>query len=343
MALFVDGLNEVKSQNVVYEICDDCKSGKATTAPRKLRAQCRCGQIGDLLHAYLVGPITPTSLGAAEYMLTVLDDASAASWVGFLKFNSDCATALKRIIMTHIKNRAQRIVLRMRSDRVEFINDILSALFTEYGITHDFTAPYSPESNGKAARHNRTLVKRARTLLAELEEINGTAHKALWAEAMNTTNYIRNRVLNKGTGEHFGHKTPYEILFGRKPNIANIRIFGTKVHVLRSPQFKGNQFDSNTLRGIHVGYSAGNTYRVFLPDSNGIMISRDVTFAEALITDDSSTDINSFPVQPTAVLEGSFSEETVSEHDQESSHTDLLISDGPGNQDQQITTENVTD
>lgn len=282
----VDGLEEVKSQNVVYNICDECKSGKATAAPHKPQHHNYARDIGDLLHADLVGPVMPTSLGGSSYILVVLDDASAASWVAFLKQKSDCPALLKRII-TSVKNRTKRMILGLRSDRGgEFINETLQEFFAENGINHEFTAPYSPQSNGKAERLNRTLRERARSLLSELEEINGTEYKNLWAEAVHTANYIRNRVLNKGTADHFGSKTPFEILFGRKPNIGNVRIFGTKVHVLRPPPQKGNKFDSKTWRGIHVGYSSGNAYRVFLPESKNIIISRDVTFAEELVTRD---------------------------------------------------------
>lgn len=73
------------------------------------------------------------------------------------------------------------------------MNDALQGFFGERGISHELTAPYSPESNAKAQRLNRTI-QRARTVLAELEEINGVVYKELWAEAVHNANFIRNRV-----------------------------------------------------------------------------------------------------------------------------------------------------
>lgn len=288
----VDGLDEAKSQNVVYEICDEGKSGKATAAPHKSSQYSQIKNDGDLLHADLVGPITPISLGRAAYILTVTDDASTASLVAFLKLKSHCTNALKKIIMT-VSNQTKRSVMNLRSDRGgEFINEVLADFFTEHGIAHEFTAPYLPESNGKTERLNRILVERARCHLAKLKNINGMEHKNLWAEAIHTANYVWNRLLNKGTGEQYGYKTPYEILVGRKPNIAMIRIFGTRVHSLRRPPLKGNKFHSKTVKGIHFGYNSGNAYRIFLPESNSVFISRDVTFVEELVIDEGGTDID---------------------------------------------------
>ena len=49
---------------------------------------------------------------------------------------------------------------------------------------------------------------------------------------------------------------------------------------MKTPNQMGNKFDSKTWKGIHVGYEAGNAYRIFLPSSNKIVISRDVTFID---------------------------------------------------------------
>ena len=250
--------------------------------------------VGELIHTDLVGNISPISYGGSEYILTVLDDASGGSWVAFLKRKSDTAKAFIKILQ-FIKNKSNGPILRVRSDRgSEYFSEFLQDYFSAGGITHEPTASYSPESNGKAERLNRTLVERARTIITELTEINGAdeeEYKKLWAEAVNTANYIRNRVLNKGTASHFGKITPYQILFRRKPDISNIRIFGSQVHVLKTPRHRAGKFDSKTLHGIHVGYDAGNAYRIFVPATKELIISRDVTFKEHLVNNSNEISI----------------------------------------------------
>ena len=64
-----------------------------------------------------------------------------------------------------------------------------------------------PIPQNKAERLNRTLIERSRAIMAELNAIHPNLDQSvryLWAEAVHTVNYVRNRVLNKGTASHFG-------------------------------------------------------------------------------------------------------------------------------------------
>ena len=51
------------------------------------------------------------------------------------------------------------------------------------------TVGYAPQQNGIAERKNRSLVAAARTMLDDAK-----LPKCWWAEAVNTANYIQNRV-----------------------------------------------------------------------------------------------------------------------------------------------------
>lgn len=86
------------------------------------------------------------------------------------------------------------------------------------------SAAYNPQQNGRAERENRTLVDHARCMMYA----KGLP-KELWAEALNTTVYILNRI--PMTGED---KTPYEKWFSKKPSIKHLRVFGTTCFLFRS-------------------------------------------------------------------------------------------------------------
>jgi len=47
---------------------------------------------------------------------------------------------------------------------------------------------------------------------------------SFWAEAINTTVYLKNRSPTK----YLEHKTPFEALYGFKPKVSHLRIFGCK-------------------------------------------------------------------------------------------------------------------
>nr|GFB49700.1 ribonuclease H-like domain-containing protein [Tanacetum cinerariifolium] len=60
------------------------------------------------------------------------------------------------------------------------------------GIKKEFSVPRTPQQNGIAERKNRTLIKAARTLLANL-----LLSIPFWAEAVNTACYVQNQNNNK--------------------------------------------------------------------------------------------------------------------------------------------------
>nr|GFA99791.1 retrotransposon protein, putative, unclassified [Tanacetum cinerariifolium] len=92
---------------------------------------------------------------------------------------------------------------------------------TEYyeriGIFHQKKVPRTPKQNGVVERRNRTLVEATRTML-----IFSKALMFLWAEAVATACYTQNRSLIHT--RH--HKTPYELVHNKKPDLTFFRVFG---------------------------------------------------------------------------------------------------------------------
>nr|GFA57521.1 hypothetical protein [Tanacetum cinerariifolium] len=88
----------------------------------------------------------------------------------------------------------------------EFKNADLNQFCGLKGIKREFSVPRTPQQNGIADKKNRTLIKAAKTLLADL-----LLPIPFWAEAVNTACYVQNRVLV--TKPH--NKTPYELLHGK--------------------------------------------------------------------------------------------------------------------------------
>ena len=82
-------------------------------------------------------------------------------------------------------------ILSIRSDHgIEFKNSQFEKFYSEHGISHNFSAPRTPQQNGIIERRNRTLEEMACTMLCE-----NNLPRYFWAEAMNTACYILNRAL----------------------------------------------------------------------------------------------------------------------------------------------------
>ena len=83
---------------------------------------------------------------------------------------------------------------------------------------------YTPQQNGVAKRDNRTLVEGARTLLHSKTFLP----LRLWAEAVNCVVYTLNRSLSSSCPA----VTPFETWFYRKPDVSNLRPFGSEFYVM---------------------------------------------------------------------------------------------------------------
>ena len=116
----------------------------------------------------------------------------------------------------------------------EYVGKEFKRYLMSQQIDHEETDAESPEQNGVAERLNRTLMDKARAMVAD----TGLS-KGFWAEAVNTANYLRNRSPCQSLR---GHITPYEAWHGKKPDIAHLRTFSCIVYA-RIPDRKRIKLD----------------------------------------------------------------------------------------------------
>ena len=95
-----------------------------------------------------------------------------------------------------------------------------------------------------------------------------------WEEAINTAVYLKNRSPTKC----LGFKTPFEALFGFKPAVSHLRIFGSKAYA-HIPKADRKKLDPKALKCIFVGYGTEfKAYKLFNPVTHKVFASRDVIF-----------------------------------------------------------------
>lgn len=96
----------------------------------------------------------------------------------------------------------------------------------------------------------------------------------MWAEAFSTACYLRNMSPSLQRTQ-----TPAELLWGIKPSVKHLRVFGCRAYV-HVPMELRHKLAAVSLRGRLVGYSlTAKAYRVLL-DSGKVVISRNVVFDE---------------------------------------------------------------
>lgn len=96
----------------------------------------------------------------------------------------------------------------------------------------------------------------------------------VWAEAVNTANYIRNRCPTTA----LNGLIPFTLWKGKKPTMVYMNVFGSKAYYKEKGKPKG-KFESRSQLGIFVGYDTqSKAYRIHDPTTRKIIVSRDVKF-----------------------------------------------------------------
>ncbi|KAJ9518514.1 hypothetical protein QJQ45_018588 [Haematococcus lacustris] len=205
-----------------------------------------------------------------RYFVTVLDEYSSLVAVVLIKHKSDAPAAIIDML-TQLQRQTGRRVVALRSDRGgEYMGAEMQQWLRAQGITHQQTAPYSPEMNGSAKRINRTLMACARAIV-----FASGAPKHLCGEAIRAAAHLHNitPVAEKPC-------TPFEAAFGSKPDIAHLRVWGCPAYV-HDPAPDG-KLASRSIKGLFVGYEpGGKAYRVWA--EGRIHVSKSVVFDEQAV------------------------------------------------------------
>lgn len=81
-------------------------------------------------------------------------------------------------------------------------------------------------------------------------------------------------------------KTPYQVLHGSRLSIKHCRIFGCTCYVNITLDDRTKE-DPSSRKGVFVGYSeVSKAYKVYIPSTRKVLISRDVIFDEGNVTKD---------------------------------------------------------
>ncbi|UYV63174.1 K02A2.6-like, partial [Cordylochernes scorpioides] len=278
----VDGmeLNKLeKQENDVCEICIMAKQTRKSFGNERSRAT----RPLEIVHTDLCGPIEPLTHDNKKYIMTFLDDYTHFCYVYLLSNKYEAKEYIKEYV-NEVERFLNAKVSKLRCDNgSEYANTQVKEWCKMKGIILDFTIPYTPQLNGKAERLNRTLIEKTRALL-----LDSKLNKEMWGEATRVTAYLINR-----SPSNTVQTTPAQMWFGSKPNLSNVKLFGSEVYVKKLGNLK--KLDSKSEKYSLIGYS-GNGYRLWdmqksvrkskiefiYSTKRRIIIARDVVFTGKL-------------------------------------------------------------
>src|ERR1044072_6812268 len=106
----------------------------------------------ELLHVDLMSPMQVESLGGKRYEFVCVDDFSRFTWINFIREKSDTFDVFKDLCLKVQKEKGYGII-KIRSDHgKEFENGMFIDFCSNEGISHQLSAPITPQQNGVVER-----------------------------------------------------------------------------------------------------------------------------------------------------------------------------------------------
>ncbi|GJR57757.1 retrovirus-related pol polyprotein from transposon TNT 1-94 [Tanacetum coccineum] len=185
------------------------------------------------------------------------------------------ATDLLGIIHTDVCGPLRHV---SRQDRGgEYISQEFKDYLKACGIVQQLTPPYTPQHNGVSERRNRTLLDMVRSMMNLT-----TLLLSFWDYALESATRILNMVPTKKVD-----KTPYELWYGKFPNLSYLKVWGCEVLVKRDTP---DRLQQRSVKCIFIGYPKEMmSYYFYFPPENKIVVARYAElFKKNLITQEVS-------------------------------------------------------
>jgi hypothetical protein len=159
-----------------------------------------------------------------------------------------------------------------RNDGGGEFKGVFSSYLQDTGILQRTTEPHTSESNGVVERWQRTLLDRLRAIFADTR-----LPRRLWPVLVGTVTYLHNVLPNSNND-----KTPYELVYGVRPNVANLKRIGCVAYV-QIPSQNRDKMGNRAKLAYMIGYAivqGTKGYLLWDPVRDQIIASRNVTFDE---------------------------------------------------------------
>jgi hypothetical protein len=220
-------MNSVEGLHITGKACQDshceiCYKTKLPKAPFPISTT-RATKPLALVHMDISGPSRTPCIGGGEtWSICFVDDCSRFKVIYLMRYKSDALEKLKEYKAVAEAHSGYKLkALRGDNDGV-FTSVAFRAYCRDNSIHQEYTVPYNPQQNGVAERSWRSIFNMVRAMIAE-----AALPYSFWGRAALTAAFVQNRILHAANRDN---KTPFELFYGRKPNVSNLRIFGSKVY-----------------------------------------------------------------------------------------------------------------
>ena len=258
-----------------FNPCSACAEAKARqkNVPKNIADDRRCNIVGERLHMD-ISSIKAKSFGGAKYWLLVLDEATGYAFSFFLKRKSDTgSTILKLVQDLQMKGKHVKKIRCDGAGENKATEQLLKA--NGLGIEFEYSAPNTPQQNGRVERRFATLYGRVRSML-NAAHLTPDLRNGLWAECAHTATYLDNLDCDNDLGS-----PRYKLFHGVDDmRLKHLKPFGEMAIVTIGNNIK-NKLDNRGVPAIYLGHADKHSKEVsrFLKIATRKVIrSRDVKF-----------------------------------------------------------------
>eukprot|EP00924_Labyrinthula_sp_SR-Ha-C_P016254 augustus_masked-scaffold_52-processed-gene-1.22-mRNA-1 protein AED:1.00 eAED:1.00 QI:0/-1/0/0/-1/1/1/0/1020 len=235
------------------EACITCAKTKDTRVPISTRREETSTKALERIYADTLEIPKRSEIGYKGCVVLV-DDFSKYR---FMKMYRKKGSASRIVIemLKYIESKTERKIKMFYSDQgKEFVNSKVIQFLKENNIERRYSAKYTPEHNGAAERTNRIIISGIKIFLHQA----GLPMK-YWTYAAQEFIRVKNLAINS-----VREKTPYELLFGKKPKLKYNFTFGERVTYIDKKIT--NKIEPKNKFGIYLGKSTVSSESNVLDD-----------------------------------------------------------------------------
>jgi hypothetical protein len=220
-----------------------------------------------------ISSVKVPSTGGNTYWLLIMDEYSGFLWSYFFRYRDDLPVTMTDFVKQFPRKFDTNIV-RFRCDNAGENKSFQATLNKDmpYEIQFEYTAPYTPQQNGRIERKFATLYGKIRAL-STAAQFQQKLRNDLWPHAALLVTDLKNTIVDtKGSTPHF-------ILTGTNPNwVKNLRTFG-EIGIVYTKPTKIHNLENRGNPCIFIGYAevhTSNVFKFYNPKTYAAILSRKV-------------------------------------------------------------------
>jgi len=261
--------------------CATCLTAKANKHAKSSTKRTRTTIPGEVLHTDVVGPIIDQD-GTSSFVLPIIDEATRYGAIIIManKTSSSIIAAITIFIDTELTPRGY-VCTRLHTDYEATLHSTEIRTWMQLrGIRPTHSAEYSKWQNGLIETTIRTINARTTAMMLRASDVPSS----WWKGAMQSAMYVMNR-----TGQETDSKTPFEYFCHKRPDISNLRVWGSHAFVKTLPMPSGHKLKPKARHGRFYRY---------LPDRDGYEIRMSDTGYTTTINSHHVRFIETFDIPP---------------------------------------------